>query len=54
VRPPNYGAPASHRPRNGQGFRQGGYKAIVTDILEKEGRSVVAEIADAGRNGGVS
>ncbi len=29
-------------------FANAGYKAIVTDILEKEGRSVVAEIADAG------
>jgi 3-oxoacyl-[acyl-carrier protein] reductase len=29
-------------------FAKAGYRAIVTDILEKEGRAVAAEIADAG------
>jgi len=29
-------------------FASAGYKVIVTDVLEKEGRAVVAEISDAG------
>ena len=29
-------------------FAGAGYKVVVTDVLEKEGRAVVAEISDAG------